>query len=236
MRGKRSFPVLGASLLISAVFLVVSSFQIVGGLITRPKFPEDNQLSPLTQSPNFDASDLLAVFNGQTIKVPSEIARDQSDRKVLGINMFANKYILVDLSTQMLHAFEDGKEIMSTFISSGKWGPTPTGTFHIWGKYRFIKMSGGSHAAHDYYYLPNVPYVMFFANAQVPGGRGFSLHGTYWHDNFGHPMSHGCVNMRTADAGELYSWTGPIVPEGQNSVTASTTNPGTEIIIVGQPP
>ena len=70
-------------------------------------------------------------------------------------------------------------------------------------------MSGGSVALRTYYYLPNVPYVMFFENDQVAGSRGFSIHGTYWHNNFGHPMSHGCVNMKTSEAKLIYHWTNP---------------------------
>jgi lipoprotein-anchoring transpeptidase ErfK/SrfK len=49
------------------------------------------------------------------------------------------------------------------------------------------------------YYLPNVPYVMYFY-------RGYGLHGTYWHHNIGTPMSHGCVNLPTAEAGWLFNW------------------------------
>jgi lipoprotein-anchoring transpeptidase ErfK/SrfK len=74
------------------------------------------------------------------------------------------------------------------------------------------------------YYLPNVPYVMFFYKA-------YSLHGTYWHNNFGQPMSHGCVNLRTEDAQWLYEWSGPVVPPGKNSVRASDTNPGTLVVV-----
>jgi lipoprotein-anchoring transpeptidase ErfK/SrfK len=58
-------------------------------------------------------------------------------------------------------------------------------------------MSGGSGA--DYYYLPNVPHVMYFYG-------GYGLHGTYWHNNFGTPMSHGCVNLSQTDAEWLYNW------------------------------
>jgi len=47
---------------------------------------------------------------------------------------------------------------------------------------------------------------MFFYNDQVPKESGYSLHGTYWHNNFGHPMSHGCVNMKTEEVAQLYGW------------------------------
>jgi lipoprotein-anchoring transpeptidase ErfK/SrfK len=60
-------------------------------------------------------------------------------------------------------------------------------------KYRYADMSGPG------YYLPNVPYVMYFY-------RGYGIHGTYWHNNFGTPMSHGCVNFPTDDAGWLFDF------------------------------
>jgi lipoprotein-anchoring transpeptidase ErfK/SrfK len=74
------------------------------------------------------------------------------------------------------------------------------------------------------YRLPNVPDVMFFYKA-------YALHGTYWHNNFGQPMSHGCVNLRTEDARWLYEWSGPVVPAGKNSVRASDENPGTLVVV-----
>ena len=85
-------------------------------------------------------------------------------------------------------------------------------------------MSGGSGA--DYYNLPNVPYVMFFSNNKVPSSAGFSLHGTYWHNNFGHAMSHGCVNMKTTDAAKVFEWA--------DAVTGGKK--GTKITIYGDPP
>jgi lipoprotein-anchoring transpeptidase ErfK/SrfK len=72
--------------------------------------------------------------------------------------------------------------------------PTPTGTFRVYAKYRAIAMSGPG------YYLPGVPHTMFFYS-------GYAIHGTYWHNNFGTPMSHGCINLTKADAAWLYSWT-----------------------------
>jgi len=76
---------------------------------------------------------------------------------------------------------------------------------------------------------------MFFSNSEISASRGFSLHGTYWHDNFGHPMSHGCINMRTEEAELIYYWSQPIVGNG-NSVMADKDNPGTEITIYGEAP
>jgi lipoprotein-anchoring transpeptidase ErfK/SrfK len=71
--------------------------------------------------------------------------------------------------------------------------PTPKGRFKIYAKYRKTRMRGPG------YDLPNVPWTMFF--------RGdYGIHGTYWHNNFGRRMSHGCVNMKTAQARRLYEW------------------------------
>lgn len=220
------------SLVLSIVVLLGSVVQMA---LLKPNTPYiANSISPLSVSDSFDSNDTAGVFDGQKVVVPREIAEAHGDRKVLGIDLFGSKTIQVDLSTQTLTAFENGRQILQALVSTGKWGATPTGTFRIWGKFRFTKMSGGRGS--DYYYLPNVPFVMFFSNSQVAAGRGFSLHGTYWHNNFGHPMSHGCVNMRTADAGTIFGWAGPQVPEGKNSITATTTNPGTEIIITGITP
>jgi lipoprotein-anchoring transpeptidase ErfK/SrfK len=75
---------------------------------------------------------------------------------------------------------------------------------------------------------------MFFANDQVSEGEGFSLHGAYWHDNFGHTMSHGCVNIASANAEKLYEWADPV---SQGNITnATATNPGTEVVIYGTAP
>ena len=92
-----------------------------------------------------------------------------------------------------MYAYE-GKTVVRTFlVSTGTAAhPTVTGRFRIYAKYLYDDMAGPG------YYLPNVPYTMYFY-------EGYSLHGTYWHHNFGHPMSHGCVNMRTPDAGWVFS-------------------------------
>jgi lipoprotein-anchoring transpeptidase ErfK/SrfK len=60
---------------------------------------------------------------------------------------------------------------------------------------------------------------------------GYALHGTYWHDNFGQPMSHGCVNLRTADAQWLFNWAGPALPAGASQVQSSSSNPGTRVVV-----
>ncbi len=104
------------------------------------------------------------------------------------------RWIDVDLSNQMVYAYEGDVIVNSFLVSTGTWAtPTVTGQYNIYVKYRSAKMSGPG------YYLPNVPYIMYFY-------KGYGLHGTYWHNNFGTPMSHGCVNLRTDDAGWLFNW------------------------------
>ena len=104
------------------------------------------------------------------------------------------KWIDVDLTHQRLVAYEGSTPVHWVTVSTGLPGtPTVTGQYHIYVKYLSQLMYGPG------YYLPNVPYVMYFY-------EGYGIHGTYWHHNFGHPMSHGCVNTPTPDAQWLYEW------------------------------
>lgn len=142
-----------------------------------------------------------------------------------------NKRIYVDLTNQRLYAFEGKNIIMNVPVSTGKWNPTPVGTFRVWIWLRSTRMSGGSGAG--YYDLPNVPFTMYFYNDKIPKYQGYSLHGTYWHSNFGSPMSHGCVNMRIPDAEKLYNWTNP---DGASVSYPTALNPGTLVTVYGRTP
>ena len=129
------------------------------------------------------------------------------------------KWIEVDLSEQRLTAYEGTKVVLSARISSGRSRtPTVTGKFRIQRKYESQLMSGPG------YYLPAVPYVMYFYG-------NYALHGAYWHSNWGTPMSHGCINMRKEDAKWLYDWTGPVMPAKAKLVMATKENPGTWVIV-----
>lgn len=111
------------------------------------------------------------------------------------------KWIDIDLSRQLLTAYEGDVPVFSALVSSGiARYPTPTGNFRILYKLASDDMTGGLAGTDDYYYLPDVPWVMYFHSG------GYAIHGTYWHNNFGRPMSHGCVNLRIADAQWLYNW------------------------------
>lgn len=109
-------------------------------------------------------------------------------------------WVDVNLSQQKVTAYIGSTPIKTVWTSTGtRIHPTVVGTFRVWIKIRSTRMSGGSRARGDYYSLPNVPYVMYFY-------RGYGLHGTYWHHNFGHPMSHGCVNLTIADSAWFYNF------------------------------
>jgi lipoprotein-anchoring transpeptidase ErfK/SrfK len=103
-------------------------------------------------------------------------------------------WIDVDLTNQMVYAYE-GDTVVNSFLVSTGAAPrlTVTGSFHIYERYVKANMWGPG------YFLPDVPYTMYFY-------KGFALHGTYWHSNFGTPMSHGCVNLSIPDAEWLYYW------------------------------
>lgn len=183
-------------------------------------------------SGKFDPNAQKAVFMGKSVGMPRYLTYDLSSKTpVLGDNT-GEKHIYVDLNSQQLHAYQGDKLVLSFPISSGKWRPTPTGDFRIWIKLRYTRMTGGEGA--DFYDLPNVPYVMFFQNADYPGSLGFSLHGAYWHNNFGHAMSHGCINERPEDAAKLYAFADP--PTDGNTTRATADNPGTLITIYGTAP
>lgn len=171
----------------------------------------------------------VGIFHNQKVIAPNiNLSQSEGQTSVLGTRKTTGeKHIYINLTTQTLSAYEGKTLFMQTRISSGLWGRTPKGDFAIWTKLRSTRMSGGS--GDDYYNLPNVPYVMYYGNNQIPASAGFSLHGTYWHNNFGHPMSHGCVNMKTTDAAKLYEWANP---QTKGNITqVDNKNPGTKITI-----
>ncbi len=126
------------------------------------------------------------------------------------------KWITVDLDYQLLTAYEGDEVVLETKVSTGIPSlkstngiptKTPTGKFHIYLKTPYRHMGDGRLTADPRAYeLLGVPWVSFFHKT------GVAFHGTFWHDNFGHRMSHGCVNMRTDEALWLYRWSTPYVP------------------------
>jgi hypothetical protein len=107
----------------------------------------------------------------------------------------------VDLYEQTFAAYQGNQMIYATLISSGlnRW-PTREGLWQVWSRFEQYKMSGAEGQV-DYYFLEDVPYIMYFDDLM-----GIALHGTYWHDRFGYKHSHGCVNMPILDAEWVFNW------------------------------
>ena len=107
-------------------------------------------------------------------------------------------WVDVNLSTQYMIVYRGSTRVLGTYVSTGRPGfDTPTGTFRVNTKLPSQTMSGV--IGGEYYNVPNVPWVMYFTD------RGHAIHGTYWHNNFGHVMSHGCVNLPLDVAAWLYA-------------------------------
>jgi len=140
---------------------------------------------------------LLAQTSGVAAASSAELSTSQA-QQTGAVVAAGTRWIDVNLRTQSLVAYQGIRPVYSTRISSGvaKY-PTVTGTFYVYAKLPTTRMTGG--VGRDHYDLPNVPNVMYFY-------RGYGIHGTYWHNNFGHPMSHGCVNVSLSAAAWLFRW------------------------------
>ena len=120
----------------------------------------------------------------EVVNVPAPVSSPGS-----GVHWFD-----VDLSDQRMYAYEGDTLVRTFIVSTGTWQtPTLTGRFKIWIKLRSAPMSGPG------YYLPNVPHIMYYDG-------DYGIHGAYWHNNFGVPMSHGCVNLSLPDAEWAYNF------------------------------
>ena len=119
------------------------------------------------------------------------------------------KHIVVDLSAQLVTAFEGEKLVFSERCASGVKGTdTPKGEFRTYHKGPSVHMTNEGDAVENesVYSLPGVPWCSFFT------GAGNAFHGAYWHNDYGRPRSHGCVNLPSEAAKFLYRWSKPTVP------------------------
>lgn len=136
------------------------------------------------------------IYVGQRLRVRPAQAQSapQPALSLAAAPANGKKWIEVNLAQQTLTAWQGDAIVMQTAISSGLSGsPTVTGRFTIGNKYAAQRMVGPG------YDLPNVPWVMYFYSS-------YAIHGAYWHNQFGAPASHGCVNMRVNEAQMLYEW------------------------------
>ena len=110
------------------------------------------------------------------------------------------RWLAVDLTQQVLVGYWGDTPQFATLVSSGIEGrDTPLGVYEIWARLELDSMSGFT-GAPDAYGLESVPWVLYY-------DEDIGFHGTYWHDGFGAPLSHGCVNLSVSDSAYLYQWT-----------------------------
>ena len=156
----------------------------------------------------------LWVYGGYVRRVPGaeRPARVGADEQWIDVN----------LSRQTLVAHQGDTPVFATLVSAGlPRTPTWEGLSRIWIELVWTKMSGGDRAIlGDYYWLDHVPFTMFFH-------ADYGLHAAYWHDDFGRPKSHGCVNLSPSDAEWLFNWTTLAVDAGDRAARASEDQPGT---------
>ncbi len=164
--------------------------------VSTPTFvPTDapTAIPAATETPGVLAMDIVADTPTSEYVAPTAVVANNEQPSYPAKGNGA-RWIDVDLTNQMVYAYEGDIIVNSFVVSTGTaYTPTVTGKFKIWIKLKKTNMSGPG------YYLADVPYTMYFY-------KGYGLHGTYWHSNFGTPMSHGCVNLSIPDAEWLYYW------------------------------
>lgn len=140
-----------------------------------------------------------AVVNNKALQ--QEVSITEAPFKTVTLQGNNDNWVEVDLSKQTTTLYSGDTPLYTFSISSGTAShPTVTGEFHVWYKNASQTMTGGDRASGDFYYLPGVTWVTYFY-------QDYSFHTAYWHNNFGYPMSHGCINMRESDAKILYDFT-----------------------------
>jgi hypothetical protein len=169
----------------------------------------------------------LEVVDGSWLRA-DQVVRVDRFGKAPGWAKQGKKWIDVSILRQTLVAYEGMRPVYATVVSTGQGGiadhekthATIQGTFLVHTKHVSVTMDGDEQG--DEFDLRDVPFVQYFT-------EGYALHGAYWHDDFGVPRSHGCVNLAPEDAAWLFGWTEPHVPEGWHA--ALSTDDGTIVHI-----
>jgi lipoprotein-anchoring transpeptidase ErfK/SrfK len=159
---------------------------------------------------------------GDLLWAPAEAFRPLEEAELAPISPdVENKQIVIDVtpSRQTMSCFEDGREVYFCRISSGKppnstplTSPDSPG-FNIWRKLHSIQMAGGTNEAG--WMIPGIGWTTLFLKG------GIAIHSTFWHNNFGEPSSHGCVNAAPDDAKWVFRWASPITPFQEGDITVS---------------
>lgn len=130
------------------------------------------------------------------------------------------RWIDVSLAEQVTVAYEGREPVFAALVSTAPHGGTPPGSYRVYRKYRTQTMANlaGSRSQYDF---RQVPWAQFYS------GR-FGIHAALWHDRFGHPVSHGCINLSPVDAERLFRFTGPALPPGWHALS---TDAGTRVVV-----
>lgn len=132
--------------------------------------------------------------------VYAQTYQDTLNQKMAILKQSSKRWIEVNLSTQRLIAWEGNKPVYAVIISTGKKStPTIPGIFAIQSKRRIDRMRGAD------YDIDDVPYAQYYSG-------GYAIHGAYWHQRFGTPVSHGCINLAVDHAKWLFEWSAVNTP------------------------
>jgi hypothetical protein len=134
------------------------------------------------------------------------------------------RWLDVDPASQTLLAMVGDRPVFATLVSTGRAAtPTPRGVHRVWVKLAEDDMDDLEREdVVENYAIQAVPWVQYFE-----GSNG--LHAAFWHDRFGHPRSHGCVNLAPRDAAWLFAFTQPGLPAGWDAILPVPSAPGTVI-------
>ncbi len=182
---------------------VQENAQVNSGQTTVHVVERGQELGLIAKEYGVSIDDILAlnnlsnpdvIFVGQELIIPAGGAYAPSAAEAPPAPTGVGKEIVVSVDYQRIYAYENGSLVHSHLVSTGL-PDTPT----VYGDYRiYIKLTADDMTGPGYY-LPQVPYTMYFY-------QGYAIHGTYWHNSFGRPMSHGCVNLPTSEAEWFFNW------------------------------
>ena len=165
--------------------------------IPEPSVTPTNQLVTVTPNPALEGLPSPTPLPTDTEEpgfVPYATPTEAAYEPPVVAGSGGTRWIDVNLSQQMVYAYEGDTLVNSFVASTGTWDtPTVTGAYNVYVKYPYTDMSGVG------YYLADVPNTMYFY-------QGYAIHGTYWHSNFGTPMSHGCVNLSIPDSAWIFDF------------------------------
>ena len=179
---------------------VLASYE---GPISTHTVESGEELGLIAKRYNVSIEDLVAlneitdanlIYPGQSLSIPAPGEYEPTAAEAPPAPLATGRSLLVSVSNQRLYAYENGVLVHSHLVSTGLPAtPTVLGDYNVYVKYQATDMSGPG------YYLPGVPWTMYFF-------QGYAIHGTYWHANFGRPMSHGCVSLPPDEARWFYDF------------------------------